>query len=96
VACRECGRTSSRGAGSIRTNGPAFCLLCLAQHPEATFADRLTAHRLAAGLTLMTLAERVGSPHQRVCDYERGRSAPQWGTLVGLVEGLGAGPVDGC
>jgi hypothetical protein len=60
----------------------------LARQPEATFADRLKAHRLAAGLTLMGLAERVGVPHQRVCDYECGRY-PQWRTLVGLVEVLG-------
>jgi hypothetical protein len=73
VASRQFGRTIAPGAGSIRTNGPAYCLGCLARHPEATFADRLKAHRLAAGLTLMGLDERIGVPHQRGgCDYECG------------------------
>jgi DNA-binding XRE family transcriptional regulator len=45
VACRECGWTIARGAGSIRTNGPTYCLRCLARHPEATFADRLNRGR---------------------------------------------------
>ena len=51
MVSRECGRTIARGAGSILTNGPAYCLTSLARHPEATFAERLKAHRLAAGLT---------------------------------------------
>jgi hypothetical protein len=41
----------------------------------------------------MGLAERIGVPHQRVCDYECGRYAPQWRTLVRLVEVLGVGVV---
>jgi DNA-binding XRE family transcriptional regulator len=95
VACLACGRTIARGTGSIRTNGAAYCLGCLARHADASFADRLKAHRLAAGLTLMGLAERVGVPHQRVCDYECGRYAPQWRTLVRPVEVLGVGLVGG-
>ena len=46
--------------------GPGCCLGSLARHPEATFADRLKGHRLAAGLTLMALGEQVGVPLQRV------------------------------
>jgi hypothetical protein len=57
--------------------------------------DQVTAHRLAAGLTLMSLAERVGVPHQRICDYECGPYALRWRTLVGLVEVLGVGLVGG-
>jgi hypothetical protein len=34
----------------------------------------------------MGLARRIGAPHHRVCDYDRGRDAPQWRTLVKLVE----------
>jgi hypothetical protein len=37
---------------------------CLARHPEATFTDRLKAHRLAAGLTMEALAQRLGMPRQ--------------------------------
>jgi hypothetical protein len=94
VACRESGRTIARGAGSIRTNGAAYCLGCLARPPEASFGGRLKAHRLAAGLTLEARGGRVGVPYQAVCDYESGRRVPQWRTLVRLVGVLGVGLVD--
>jgi transcriptional regulator with XRE-family HTH domain len=94
VACRECGRTIARGAGSIRTNGAAYCLSCLARHPEANFGERLKAHRLAAGLMMEALGKRVGVAHQPVCEYESGRRMPQWRALVKLVGVLGLGLVD--
>jgi transcriptional regulator with XRE-family HTH domain len=94
VACLECGRTIARGAGGIRTNGKAYCLPCLARHPEATFADRLKAHRLAAGLTLEALGERAGIQRQRVSDYECGRRVLKWRALVKLVAVLGLGLVE--
>jgi predicted transcriptional regulator len=59
----------------------------------AAFADRLKAQRLAAGLRLMALAEWISVPHQRVCDYECGRTVPQWRTLVKLGGVLGVGLV---
>jgi transcriptional regulator with XRE-family HTH domain len=93
VPCRECGRWIARGAGSIRRNGPAYCLPCLARRPVASFAERLRAHRLAARLTVMALGEQVGMAHQRVCEYESGRSVPRWGALVKLVGVLGLGLV---
>jgi hypothetical protein len=46
---------------------PRTTLPCSARHPEVTFADRVKAHRRAAGLTATGLA-RVGVPHQQVCD----------------------------
>jgi transcriptional regulator with XRE-family HTH domain len=76
-----------RGAGN---NGPGWCLRCLAKHPEATFGDRLKAHRLAAGLSLAALAARCGVSYQRVADYERG-VVPNWRALVALVGVLGHG-----
>jgi DNA-binding XRE family transcriptional regulator len=87
------------GTGMIGVKGgggtPATVLRsCLARQPEATFADRLKARRLAAGLTLLDLAEGIGVPHQRVCDYECSRYAPQWRTLVRMVGVLGVGVVD--
>jgi hypothetical protein len=91
VTCRECGRIIARGAGSIRTNGAAYCLTCLARHPQATFADRLKAHRLTAGLTLEALAARCGIRCQRLSAYERGAQEPAWGNLVRLVGALGPG-----
>jgi hypothetical protein len=67
---------------------------CLARHPEATFADQLKAHRLAAGLTLEALGERAGIQRQRVSDYECGRRVLKWRALVKLVAVLGLGLVD--
>jgi transcriptional regulator with XRE-family HTH domain len=65
----------------------------LTRHPEAAFADRLKAHRLAAGLTLEALGERAGIQRQRVSDYECGRRVLKWRALVKLVGVLGVGVV---
>jgi DNA-binding XRE family transcriptional regulator len=45
-------------------------------------------------LTVIALGERVGIPHQRICEYESGRSVPRWGTLIKLIRVLGVGLVD--
>jgi hypothetical protein len=58
------GRGSAVAGRTDTTNGPAHCLGCLPRHPEVAFADRVKAHRLAAELPLMDLAERVGVPRQ--------------------------------
>jgi transcriptional regulator with XRE-family HTH domain len=89
VACRECGRTILQGAATIRSNGPAYCLACLARHPEANFAARLKAHRLAAGLTLEALAHQVGMPLQNLSGYEGGRGLPRQGKRIKIALGAG-------
>jgi transcriptional regulator with XRE-family HTH domain len=61
VRCRECRRTIAPKGGPGRPNGMASCLTWLARHPEASFGERLRAHRLAAGLTLAALAQRIDS-----------------------------------
>jgi transcriptional regulator with XRE-family HTH domain len=94
IRCRECERTIAPKAGRGRPNGMAFCLACLARRPEASFGERLRAHRLAAGLTLDALAQRIGGQAENLSAYERGQSVPQWGALVKLVEVLGLGLVD--
>jgi transcriptional regulator with XRE-family HTH domain len=47
-------------------------LCCLANRPDATFGERLKAHRLAAGLTLKELARGAGLRYQNLSAYERG------------------------
>jgi transcriptional regulator with XRE-family HTH domain len=94
VRCRECGRAVASPPGRGRPNGPAYCLACLARHPEAGFGERLRAHRLAAGLTLEALAGRVGGYRKSLSAYERGRKVPRWRALVKLVRVLGVGLVD--
>jgi hypothetical protein len=69
------GRTVAWGTGSFRTNGAACCLGCLARHPEATFADRLKSHRLAAGASPAPL----------------NRSAQKKTPRSGLISGVGHG-----
>jgi transcriptional regulator with XRE-family HTH domain len=89
LPCWECGATITTGSAQVRNNGPALCLACLARHPDASFADRLKAHRLAAGLTLAELAERAGVRPQNLSAYERGAAGPKWRRLVRLVAALG-------
>jgi transcriptional regulator with XRE-family HTH domain len=91
LPCRECGATVTTGSAQVRNNGPALCLACLARHPDASFGDRLKAHRLAAGPTLMALAARAGIRFQNLSAYECGVAEPKWRTLVRLVAVLGPG-----
>jgi transcriptional regulator with XRE-family HTH domain len=91
LPCRECGVTVATGPPTIRNNGAALCLACLARHPDASFADRLKAHRLAAGLTVMELGARLGISPQDVSDYEGGRTEPKLPRLAQLVAVLGPG-----
>jgi DNA-binding XRE family transcriptional regulator len=93
LPCRECGATVAAGPAQVRSNGPALCLACLERHPDAPFADRLKAHRLAAGLTLVELARRVGVPFQNLSEYERGAAEPRWRRLARLVAVPGPGLV---
>jgi transcriptional regulator with XRE-family HTH domain len=88
--CRDCGADLAAGRTGAGNNGPAYCLACLARHPEAPFGQRLKAYRLAAGLSLAGLAARCGLSYQRVGDYERGVE-PNWRALVALVGVLGHG-----
>jgi hypothetical protein len=52
ICCTSCGTVIIEGGGPWLHNGPVYCLVCLAKIPEATFGQRLKAHRLAVGLTL--------------------------------------------
>jgi hypothetical protein len=66
IACRECGGIIVRCAvamGNIRKR--PWCVDCLAKHPEATFAERLRALRLARCMTHEELARAVGISKQR-------------------------------
>jgi transcriptional regulator with XRE-family HTH domain len=88
LPCRDCGGVILTGPAQLRRNGPALCLRCLADRPDATFGQRLKAHRLAAGLTLKELARRADLRYQNLSAYERGVE-PNWRALVRLVNVLG-------
>jgi hypothetical protein len=48
VRCGSCEREVARGRSGLRGGEAVLCLGCLAFHPEADFARRLLAYRLAA------------------------------------------------
>jgi len=61
----------------------------------ATFAEQLRAHRAAAGLTQVELAERAGISERAVSDIERGLRRHVYAvTARSLADALGLGPAD--
>lgn len=93
VRCAGCGKDIP-SAGALPSDADsALCLPCLKRHPEAAFADRLKAFRLAAGLTKAELAGRAGMTPAVLRNYERGVREPRWRHLVRLVRVLGPGLV---
>jgi transcriptional regulator with XRE-family HTH domain len=91
VPCAGCGAPIT-SAGAIPSDaGRALCLPCLASRPEAPLGVRLKAFRLAAGLTKVDLARRLGLTPAAVHQYEMGRREPRWQNLVPLIRVLGPG-----
>ena len=87
--CRACRTPIASVRGPRMHNREAYCLACLARHPEATFGQRLKACRLAAGLTLRQLADTAGMPYPLLAAYERHARHPRWPTIARLVRLLG-------
>ncbi len=54
-----------------------------------TFADRLTAIRVAAGFSQYRLAQLSGLSKQSVSVLEQGTSKPSWETVQSLAKALG-------
>lgn len=79
-------------AGALRRDAAtALCLRCLAARPEAPFAQRLKALRLAAGLSRAELAQRSGLAPGSLRAYEDGRRKPQRRSVTHLARVLGDG-----
>jgi transcriptional regulator with XRE-family HTH domain len=97
VPCAECGAQVAPEGGAGGTRGTTLCPECLTGHPEAGFALRLRALRIAAGLTLTGLAERAGVSIVAIHAYEHGRRQPKPRSRAKLVRVLGPGlvPTDG-
>jgi transcriptional regulator with XRE-family HTH domain len=91
VRCRACGAPLAAGHHLLERNRPPLCLRCLAKRPGAPFAERLKAHRLAAGLTQAELAARARLAEHTICAYERGAKRPKAETLARLGGVLGPG-----
>jgi hypothetical protein len=89
VRCAAC-KTEVAAADLLAPGASApFCLPCLRRRPDATFAQRLIACRLAAGLTTGQLAARAGGSENTILRYESGRRLPGQARLIALVEVLG-------
>jgi hypothetical protein len=89
VRCSACGSTIVTGGLLAGELSPALCLPCLRQRPDVTFAQRLFACRLAAGLTRGQLAARVGGSENTILRYESGRHRPGASRLAALAHVLG-------
>src|SRR5262245_4286497 len=77
VACTGCGAVIFSAGALRRDAAAALCLACLHGRPDAPFAQRLKALRLAAGLSRAELATRTGLAPGSLRAYEDGRRKPQ-------------------
>ena len=91
VACPGC-RAALPLPRFAHAGPPTLCLPCLARRPRASFAQRLRAHRIAAGLSRAALARKAGLARRAIATLERGEHRPQRGTLRRLAEALGVEP----
>ena len=91
VACPGC-RAALPLPWFAHAGPPALCLPCLARRPRASFAQRLRAHRTAAGLSRTALARKAKVAPLTVTNLERGVHRPRPGTLRKLSAPLGIEP----
>ncbi|HEV3258840.1 MAG TPA: helix-turn-helix domain-containing protein [Gemmataceae bacterium] len=93
LRCHRCGMEITAESRLARQGGPVLCPGCLAVQPGATFAQRLRALRLAAGLTQAELGRTAGLGKLVVASYEQNRCTPNDRNLAKLVRVLGPGLV---
>jgi DNA-binding XRE family transcriptional regulator len=89
VCCTRCKKAVASRDHLTSDALVVFCLSCLRKRPDATFAERLIACRLAAGLTRGQVAARVGGSENTILSYEFGRHKPGPVRLAALVHLLG-------
>ena len=89
IRCQDRCTVITQLHGVADNNRTVWCLACLAKRLQATFGQRLKAHRLAAGLTLTALERRSGVDLSSISAYECERSQPKWETLAKLIRILG-------
>ena len=85
--CRACRKRIDSAAGASARG--ALCLPCLAQQPDATFAVRLKACRVAAGLSRPQLERRAELRGGSVCVFESGKWKPSYPYRDALARALG-------
>jgi DNA-binding CsgD family transcriptional regulator len=93
VPCAGCGGAIVSDGALPSDAGAALCMPCLARQPEVSFAERLKALRLAAGMTKKELADRTGLSYEMVWHYEHGTYVPRRPRVMSLMRALGPGLV---
>jgi transcriptional regulator with XRE-family HTH domain len=93
LRCPRCRARLSPAAGEARV--ALLCPACLAALPRETFAQRLRACRLAAGLTQVALARRIGVNDRTLAYWENEYHRPHPEALRRLAAVLGAGLLGG-
>jgi transcriptional regulator with XRE-family HTH domain len=91
LRCAACRRAIPGSGATGRTAGAVYCLDCLGETPEATFARRLRSLRVAHGLTRAALGRACGLSGGVVASVERDAHTPRAATVVRLVCVLGPG-----
>ncbi len=89
VPCTGCGAMIVSPGALRRDAAAALCLGCLRRRPAVSFAHRLKALRLAAGLSRTELATRSGLAPGSLRAYEDGRRVPQQRSAARLARVLG-------
>jgi transcriptional regulator with XRE-family HTH domain len=89
VPCTGCGAVIVSPGALRRDAISALCLGCLRLRPQATFAQRLKALRLAAGLSRTELAQRTGIAPGSLSAYEEALRKPQDRSAARLAHVLG-------
>ncbi len=91
VACTTCGAQIVSAGALPRDAETALCLDCLHKADDVSFAQRLKALRLAAGLSQADLAKRTRLAPGSLRAYEDGARQPRRATVGRLVRVFGAG-----
>lgn len=82
VRCRACGADINPAVAYPRHDRKLLCATCAESRRGVSFAERLVAYRLAAGLQVQELAARAGIAPFSVTGLEHGRVVrPQRKTL---------------
>jgi transcriptional regulator with XRE-family HTH domain len=89
VPCSSCAALIVSDGAVRHDIGSALCLDCLELHPNVSFAQRLRALRLAAGLSRTDLAVRSGIAPGSIRAYEDDSRRPHPRTLRRLAQLLG-------
>jgi hypothetical protein len=93
LRCAACRRAIPGSGATGRTADAVYCLACLGEMPEATFAQRLRSLRVARGLTRPALAREAGVSVPLLSLHERDLVQPRPVTVARLVRVLGPGLV---